>query len=279
MANASKHGGPRTAQGKHRSKSNARIHCLLTAELFVSTDERRNFEHLKSDLTELLRPSTPLLELLLDDVVACAWRMKMALRCEQRAVKKQLNADAGDDSTTRSDKPRDLDFPYPATPLELRPRLKFLDDVLAAFRRNSFLSPEIEEPMTQAFGPTFWETLTKWNPADTMLMQLLACSLEKQQAFGMKPDVDPPSPEQERRFRQLDTEARVQMVIKLMELKKDELLLALHRTGETKAGAPLPDATTDRLDLFMRYQTTARREFHRALHEYRETKARPAILG
>jgi hypothetical protein len=53
-------------------------------------------------------PNTPILQLLFEIVVADAWRMKLALRGEQRAVKKQL--DTGDPQPLR-EKVR-MDYPY-----------------------------------------------------------------------------------------------------------------------------------------------------------------------
>ena len=89
----------------------------------------------------------------------------------------------------------------------------------------------------------------------------------------MKPLEDPPTAEQERMYMEYDTKSRHEMVLKLMDLKKDELLLAIHRLGTTKAGGRSILEEVDRLDLYLRYQTAARREFYRALHEYREAKA------
>jgi hypothetical protein len=66
-------GGPRTTEGKLRSKYNARKHDLFTKELHLSAAERTEFNQLRSNLLEDLKPNTALLALMFDDVMACAW--------------------------------------------------------------------------------------------------------------------------------------------------------------------------------------------------------------
>ena len=267
--NSIRGGGPRTAEGKRRSSRNARKHCLLTSELNLSTEERFAFNDLRKGLLQELMPNTPILQLLFEIVVADAWRMKLALRGEQRAVKKQL--DSGDPQPLR-EKVR-MDYPYALSVPELRPRLDLLENTQIDFAQTGSLNPDLEDPLTRAFGVEFWRTLIAWQPLNTMMVRLLEAGAEKQKAFAMKPLEDPPTPEQERMYMEYDTKSRHEMVLKLMDLKKDELLLAIHRLGTTKAGGRSILEEVDRFDLYLRYQTAARREFYRALHEYREAKA------
>jgi hypothetical protein len=214
-------------------------------------------------------PDTPILHLLFEIVVADAWRVKLALRGEQRAVKKQL--DTGDPQPLRG-KVR-MDFPYVLSTSELRPRLELIENTLIDFAQSGCLNPDLEDPFTRAFGIEFWKTLIAWQPLDTMMVRLLEAGLEKQKAFAMKPLEDPPTAEQERTYIEYDTKSRHEMVLKLMDMKKDELQLAIHRLGATNAGGRSIVQEADRLDLYLRYQTGARREFYRALREYREAKA------
>jgi hypothetical protein len=196
--------------------------------------------------------------------------MKLALRGEQRAVKKQL--DSGDDPQPLREKVR-MDFPYALSASELRPRLELLENTQTAFAQSGCLNPDLEDPFTRAFGIEFWKTLIAWQPLDTMMVRLLEAGLEKQKAFAMKPLEDPPTAEQERTYIEYDTKSRHEMVLKLMDMKKEELQLAIHRLGTTNVGGRSIVEEADRLDLYLRYQTAARREFYRALHEYREAKA------
>ena len=262
-------GGPRTAEGKRRSSRNARKHALLTTELNLSTEERSAFNDLRKGLLHELMPDTPILQLLFEIVVADAWRMKLALRGEQRAVKKQL--DTGDPQPLR-EKVR-MDYPYALSASELRPLLELLENMQIDFAQTGSLNPDLEDPLTRAFGVEFWKTLIAWQPLDTMMVRLLEAGLEKQKAFAMKPLEDPPTAEQERTYIEYDTKSRHEMVLKLMDMKKDELQLAIHRLGATNAGGRSIVEEADRLDLYLRYQTGARREFYRALREYREAKA------
>jgi hypothetical protein len=166
-----------------------------------------------------------------------------------------------------------MDFPYVLSTSELRPRLELLEHTLIDFAQTGCLNPDLEDPFTRAFGIEFWKTLIAWQPLDTMMVRLLEAGLEKQKAFAMKPLEDPPTAEQERTYIEYDTKSRHEMVLKLMDMKKEELQLAIHRLGTTNAGGRSIVEEADRLDLYLRYQTGARREFYRALREYREAKA------
>ncbi len=60
------------------------------------------------------------------------------------------------------------------------------------------------------------------------------------------------------------------MIIKLIELKEDELHLALQFVqGASERGTMIKD----RLETLLRYQAAARRDFYRALHEYLDLKS------
>ncbi len=60
------------------------------------------------------------------------------------------------------------------------------------------------------------------------------------------------------------------MICKIIDLYKN-LLINGPRPAERK-GAMLPDEREIRLDLSIRYHTTARRDFYRSLREYREAR-------
>jgi hypothetical protein len=207
-------GGPRTAEGKRRSSRNARKHALLTTELNLSTEERSEFDDVKKGLLQELMPNTPILQLLFEIVVADAWRMKLAFRGEQRAVKKQL--DLGDDPQPLSKKVR-MDFPYVLSASDLRPRLELLENTQTAFAQTGCLNPDLEDPFTRAFGIEFWKTLIDWQPLNTTMVGLLEAAVEKQKAFAMKPLEDPPTAEQERLYMEYDTKSRNELVLKLMD--------------------------------------------------------------
>jgi len=270
MADAIGRSGPRTTKGKLRSRYNARKHGFFSKELHLSASERTEFMELRASLWEALKPNTALLALLFDDVMACAWRVKVALRCEQRSVEKQVAS--ADDPQPLSDEPH-MDSP-PGT-LELRARLRLVEDLRTAFKQNLTLSSQLKEQVSHAFDAGFLNTLVEWRPTNITLSLLMSSMLDKSKLLGTVVGDGPPSDEQKRHYMECDTELRLQMVLKLLDVKEQGLLFDLYRAKEAKAGGRLPE-WMERLDLFVRYQTNARREFYRALGEYHAAKARSA---
>jgi hypothetical protein len=76
------------------------------------------------------------------------------------------------------------------------------------------------------------------------------------------------SSEEEKKFREACTRDQQQMLCKIIEIYKNLLVSTLHHPE--KGGGALLDERLSRLDLALRYQTTARRDFYRSLHEYWE---------
>jgi hypothetical protein len=61
-----------------------------------------------------------------------------------------------------------------------------------------------------------------------------------------------------------ESQMRMQMILKLLDVKAQELQLELYRLRDTENSG----ARADRLELCIRYHTTARREFYSTLREY-----------
>jgi hypothetical protein len=102
-------------------------------------------------------------------------------------------------------------------------------------------------------------------------MHMVEMLFAKHQIFGGEPPVEPPTPEEERKYLEIDSFSRQRMMLKLLDVEKQHLFLALNYVAHTKGEESAVERTA-RLDLFVRYQTTARREFYRALNEYERHK-------
>jgi hypothetical protein len=70
-----------------------------------------------------------------------------------------------------------------------------------------------------------------------------------------------------------ESQLRMQMILKLLDVKAQQLQLELHRLRDAQNSG----ARAERLDLFIRYHTTARREFYSALREYENYETNSAI--
>jgi hypothetical protein len=167
--------------------------------------------------------------------------------------------------------------PNPLTPFQLSGRMGYLDDVSRELGRKGRLGEEWEEPMTAAFGADFWQSLQVWEQTDKHLlygMALFGNMEEKAEMYNLTPVAEKnllKEEEVDAVAKAVRSKERSQMLAKLIEVKQQALQEALQyavavETGEAGANGK------NRLELFLRYQTTARRDFSRALEAYEKCK-------
>ena len=221
------------------------------------------YDQFRGELAKELQPTTALLRLVFEDVIACAWRMKLSLRCEQVQVRECLGTI---DEENRTKPLASTTFGEPPGTLELRRRLKLLDELESKFRAFPNVSeyPEMQKQITDAFGAQFWSTLIEWEPANPVALQLAMVAVERSEVYGTDLPKEANEPEAARKHMKADENARMQMMTKIVELERQHLLYATHHSQ----GGGLDDRA-HRLDLFLRYQTKSRRDFYHALREYR----------
>lgn len=266
-------GGPRTRAGKSRSRRNAQKHGIFTRELVLSNSERKSFNRLEADLRDALNPRTALQELFFDNVVESAWRMKSALRVEQVAVSRYIsNGEGQNNPETPAGIEFPTEYPFELSPFNLKQRIKFIEHLQQEMAKGgSDLRPQWEKPVTRAFGSAFWRIVNDWKPADPVLMMMNEAIVEKSRLFKKNLPCGTMTAEEEEKYRAADSLSRKQMVLNLIDEQKQFLLLALHFVENGGSGDSAADGM-GRLDLFMRYHTTARRDFYRALEEYERHK-------
>ena len=80
--NALKSTGPRTVDGKARSRWNATQHGLLSARTLLPTEAADTFEDFGSRLHADLAPVGDLEDLLVDRIVSTSWRLRRAIKVE-----------------------------------------------------------------------------------------------------------------------------------------------------------------------------------------------------
>jgi len=88
--NARKSTGPRTPEGKDRSRRNALKHGLLARTILLNeADPHENpadFDHLLAALHRDLAPADSLQAILVERIAACTWRFRRAYRYEAQAI-------------------------------------------------------------------------------------------------------------------------------------------------------------------------------------------------
>ena len=80
--NALKSTGPSTDPGKAIVAQNARKHGLLAQKLLLPDENQLEFKKFRKHLYRQLNPTNPLEILLLERVIAAAWRLRRLLRIE-----------------------------------------------------------------------------------------------------------------------------------------------------------------------------------------------------
>ena len=94
-ANAKKSTGPRTPQGKARSSMNALVHGLAARRVVLPNEDRAAFDAFARALRKDLRPRGPVQELLVNEVIDAAWKLRRAGDAEDRVVRHALLRYAG----------------------------------------------------------------------------------------------------------------------------------------------------------------------------------------
>ncbi len=259
-------GGPKTQRGKMRSSQNSRRHGFFASEFSFSTADEVIFNKFSEGFLVQLKPDNPILDFLAQDVVASAWRVRMALRYEQQELQKQFAIER--EGSLSEPQAVGTSFLYPPNAWQA---IKLLDELKASTQSYKSLPPEFEQPITEAFGADTWKTFKEWMPLDLTRMWVFALAKineERDEIFGTKSPHVTVSPEEEKKFVKADGVKQLEMVCKLIDVYKILLITSL-RSVE-KGG--MCDERASRLDLAIRYLTTARREFYRSLQEYREAK-------
>jgi hypothetical protein len=156
--------------------------------------------------------------------------------------------------------------------LEVRKRLKFVEGLESRVRSEQPLDSRLKEPVSKALGAEFWKMLQEYTPANIIALHLVADGLDRLDAYDLEHSGTNPTPEQEEEYRQAESFTRIQMRTKLVHLEKLHLQVAFRYLKQSEAGGVGTATCSDRLDLFLRYASTARREFYRTLNSYLEIK-------
>ncbi len=83
--NAEKSTGPTSDAGKAQSARNGLKHGIFAKELFLSDEEKPEFEELNNALRSQFKPATPMQEIAFGRVVVPYWRCRLACRLENES--------------------------------------------------------------------------------------------------------------------------------------------------------------------------------------------------
>lgn len=275
--NAAKSTGPKTETGKHSVSLNALKHGFYSRELAVSEPDKRDFETLRESLMVQLAPRSALQHIGFEQIVTCCWRCKLAIRLEMRRL--EVHFTTNDESTSNETAPqrdvRETQW-YGASRQDLKNGIRILQRLRDDVSQNGLLHAENwKDEIVKAFGIRFYDSLTEWKGmsvdaihmaeqlarhAETFEMPLPAFS--KPLEGGPKPQEDVSEPPEEVKII-ADPKQKLQMLVKLIDMKAQYLLDLQHANSET---SHMRETATN--EFAPRYFATASHNLQRAVDWY-----------
>ena len=214
-------------------------------------------------------PKSVLAGMFFDDVVTCAWRLRLALKCEQLEVERRLKkqCEAAPDVPVGQASNSELGA---TGALELRRQMAILDELQLNCLEGRTITADFETAVTSVFGADFLRSVMEWRPSSLASIMLAEVILEKaswnKRGLG---SLAPPA-DAEQRHRELDSVAQKQMVVKLIESEKRSRTNLFRIVAEIQDRSAVITRETDQLDVCLRYNNAARRDLYRALSVYQE---------
>ena len=261
--NAIKSTGPKTQTGKRHVRLNALKHGFYAQELTVSEADEPDFEILREGLRAQLAPRTALQDVGFEQIVACCWRCKLAIRMEMRGIKAHFiarDASPSNDNAPPSDV-RETHW-YGASHGDLRNGLSILNELREDISKNGPLHLERwKDQIIAAFGPGFYDAIWEWKDMNIDSLHLSEFLPKHAETFNTPLPESCRPPEGVKII--ADPKQKLQMLVKLVDLKAQHLS-DLQRIGLanalTRESAPNEFAP--------RYFATASRDLQRAVDWY-----------
>ncbi len=92
--------GPKTEEGKSRSRQNALKHGILASDLLITegagAEDSASFDELLGALSQDLEPVGALEEILVQKIAKCCWRERRAQRCEAGLIRRAFISEPTD---------------------------------------------------------------------------------------------------------------------------------------------------------------------------------------
>lgn len=304
MSKANSKDGPKTKHGKARSSQNARVHGLLAKEIKLSEDEQKEFKDFETDLREDLRPAGALQEFLFEEILACAWKIKLALRLEIQQLRRGITFAAMDVPDEETPEPADSaavranvtgDPIYSDTRHQLERKMASLAELRKLVKQSGHVPDDLKERTISSFAQWFYSAIEQFRVSNPTALQMSEMLERKRQLFGwaatppehepsgthgppeeipegsegQKPQDTPENPEKTRHEKILEDSLKQQFLDKLFELEKSHIQHLLSRPAKSVDAAA---KETEPLERFLRYDTTIKRDLYRAITKYRELK-------
>lgn len=275
-SNSANSTGPKTPSGKRQSRANALKSGFYSNELRISDADRAAFEATRAVLFDQLAPRTALQSLAFEQLVACTWRIKLALRMETACLTARLSTSNETENETTDDAPPEW---YGATDGSTRRSLRMLAGLREHVSSVGLLHIEDrawKDQIVNSLGPGFFEILLRFKNADVDAIRLAKHLLEHARLYGgglpkfygaRSPSDEPIAGEQiENPSTSLPPQVQLEMALAIIDLQVYHLkdTLKMRQQGDAAQVVVRPE--------FPRYFAEASRDWQRAFHGYLEVK-------
>ena len=270
--NAEKSTGPTSDAGKAQSARNGLKHGIFAKELFLSDEEKPEFEELNNALRSQFKPATAMQEIGFGLVVCACWRCRLATRLEMNRIKKYSDLDLAEGRTAESTpKTRMPSRWYGSSRSELRAARRCFAELRDEVEANGFHRYEEWKSrlITACGNQDFYDSLLRLKTeakTDEILMFEALLAKDRRYGMGLPPDFQPNS---ERARVIAQSRLKWQMAVQLIDDRiqhLDDLARMNVIPGENSAEG----RDGNSLDGITRYLTTTTRELERAVRWFQE---------
>jgi hypothetical protein len=287
MSKKPKSSGPKTARGKARSALNAITHGFFSSQLASNEEEKALLSELRAQLRQELAPKGTLLELACDQVVACAWKLRRAMRLDQQCTTGWLRAtaaaaQAGNGKGDAEGSEAVLNGVYGKSEATLRKQIALLDTVAQlgpvryedsdAGQRYGYVPPALLEEVRLTFGEPMAKMMEGWTGITTAHLMAAEGEYKRKRFNYPLPPTEPLSPEMQKVLGRAADELWVQVQQAQLHWLRGQLVAALQEVQSAAQASALGGSLSP--ELAQRYETGAARRLERALAQYFALKDR-----
>jgi len=259
--------GPRTPQGKERSKRNALKHAIFSQVALLKGESRAEYHALLNGFRESLQPEGELEEWLIEKLALCAWRQRRLIIAETAEIRRAtefLACEANQQQTERSNNISEYSIRYEgglirriANSEALDRCLELLKELRDEIEDNGFAVKSDAEILTKLYGEPSRE---KWQRTLFDLYETwwatAECSEEKRQQHGYAT----PEKCKENFLEDLDAEIK-----RLERYKKTQASMKAEKMKLEALRQHVP--LTPQFDHLLRYEGSLERNFDRTLSQ------------
>lgn len=258
--------GPRTRQGKEKSKHNALKHGIFSKAVVLKGESQREFDALLTGLRNDLTPEGTLEEVLVENLAAFLWRKRRSLIAEGAEIQAGAEFIEWDGKERQRQEVAKLPqlscngglMRWLANPEVLQGCLYLLNILRESIERNGFDPNWDKKILTTLYGEHFKETL--WR--ETLFNRYLiwsATSVSSEEE-PQKKGTASPQQSKDNLLAELQSE-----IMRLDRYGQEQAAVVSDKLRLESLPSNVPDA--QRLDRLLRYETTLERGIHRVLNQ------------